>query len=245
MITEKQIKIFDTPLTMAESMAAEFKKICGEVILKKGMINIALSGGNTPKLLFEVLAENYKNEIDWQKVNFYWVDERCVPPNDFESNFGMTEKYLLSKIEIPVENVHRVLGENESANEAIRYSEVLKNNLKIKNDLPEFDLTLLGMGDDGHTASIFPDQMGILNSNEICAVAVHPVTGQKRITLTGRVINNSDSVYFLVTGKSKSEIIKIIFEKKNGYLKFPAAHIELTNGELNWYLDKEAFGEIG
>ncbi|MBK8551208.1 MAG: 6-phosphogluconolactonase [Ignavibacteria bacterium] len=226
-------------------MAAGFKKICDEVILKKGKINIALSGGNTPKLLFEVLAENYRNEIDWRSVNFYWVDERCVRPDDSESNFGMTEKYLLNKIEIPVENVHRVSGENEPEEEAIRYSQVLKENLTIENNFPRFDLTLLGMGDDGHTASIFPDQMEILDSNEICAVAVHPVSGQKRITLTGRVINNSDRVYFLVTGKSKSDIIKIIFEEKNGYLNFPAAHIELTNGELNWYLDKEAFGQSG
>lgn len=243
MNTELLVKIFDNPIILAVSTAEEFKKICDEVILKKGKINIALSGGNTPKLLFEVLAVNYKNEIDWQKVNFYWADERCVPPDDFESNYGMTEKYFLNRIEIPVANIHRVLGENEPGKEAMRYSQVLRENLPIENSLPAFDLTLLGMGDDGHTASIFPDQMEIIDSDEICAVAVHPASGQKRITLTGRVINNSARIYFLVTGKSKSEVVKIILGKKNGYMKFPASHIELPDRELNWYLDKEAFGQ--
>ncbi len=223
-----------------KAMAAEFKKICDEVISKKGKINIAISGGNTPKLLFEVLAENYKNKIDWMNVNFYWVDERCVPPADPESNFGMTHKNLFSKVKIPEDNVYRILGENDPKDEAVRYSEVLKNNLEIKNNFPEFDLMLLGIGDDGHTASIFPDQMKLLNSQDVCAVATHPSSGQKRITLTGRVINNSKRVYFLVTGKSKSEVVKDILEKKNDYLKYPAAHIKPTDGDLNWYLDKEA-----
>jgi 6-phosphogluconolactonase len=219
-----------------------FKKICDDVILKNGKINIALSGGNTPKLMFEVLARDYKNKIDWLEVNLFWVDERCVPPNDKESNFGMTEKILLRNISIPEENVHRIFGNYEPEKEVYRYSQDLKKYLKLRNGFPEFDLILLGVGDDGHTASIFPNQMALLNSNDVCAVAIHPSTGQKRITLTGEAINNADRIYFLVMGKNKEEVIKKILEKKDDYLKYPAANIKPDEGEVEWYLDKEAAG---
>lgn len=187
-----------------------------------------------------MLARDYRNKIDWAKVNVYWADERCVPPDDEESNFGMTEKILLNKVNIPESNVHRIFGGNDPEEEAIRYSEIIKSNLEFKNGSPEFDLILLGVGDDGHTASIFPDQMELLSSENICAVATHPVSGQKRITLTGKVINTAARIYFLVTGKSKAEVVSKILEKSEDYLKYPAAHIDADNA--GWYLDKEAAG---
>lgn len=234
------IFISESPLILAETFASEFKNICDAVILQKGKINIAISGGNTPKLLFEVFAKDYKNELDWEKVNFYWADERCVDPGSDESNFGMTQKILFDKINIPEINIHRIHGENDPVTETIRYSEVIKNNLKISNGFPEFDLILLGMGDDGHTASIFPDQMVLFKSEDVCAVAVHPVGKQKRITLTGKVINNADKIYFLITGKSKAVVVSNIIEKKNGYRKFPAANILTNNIYPIWYLDENA-----
>ena len=221
-------------------MAAELKKICEVIILKKGKINIAFSGGNTPKLLFMILGSKYQDKIDWTRVNLFWVDERCVPPESEESNFGMTYKYLLSNIIIPGSNIHRIEGENIPYNESERYSGVLRNNLTLYNNLPQLDILFLGMGDDGHTASIFPDQMYLLNSDNYCEVAMNPYTGQKRITLTGKVISNSERIYFLVTGKNKAEIVKDILEKENEYKKYPASHIEEVNGNLKWYLDKEA-----
>jgi len=238
------VKIFDTPTDLAESMASELKKIYEVVILKKGKVSIALSGGNTPKLLFQTLSNNYKDKIDWSKVNLFWVDERCVPPESEESNFGMTYKYLLSNINIPGSNIHRIEGENIPYNEAERYAGVLRNNLRLENNLPKLDITLLGMGDDGHTASIFPDQMYLLNSDNYCEVAMNPYTGQKRITLTGKVINNSERIYFLVTGKNKAEIVKDILEKENEYKKYPASHIEEVNGQIKWYLDKGASAKL-
>lgn len=225
-ILSDKINIYDTPQELAESFAGEFKKICDEVISKTGKINIALSGGNTPKILFEILAVDYKSKIDWAKVNLFWVDERCVPPDDEESNYGMTKKYLLNKINIPSINVHRIFGEKPPEEEAKRYSVIVKLNLVSKNGLPEFDMILLGVGEDGHTASIFPDQMELLNSNEIYAAGKNPVSGQARITLTGRVINNADRIYFLVAGKSKAEVVEKILNKSGDYLKYPAAHIE-------------------
>lgn len=227
-------------MVLAESFAAEFKNICDEEILKKGKINIAISGGNTPKLLFEVLAKEYKNKLDWEKINFYWADERCVDPGSDESNYGMTRNIFFNKISIPDSNIHRIYGENDPLSEAVRYSKVIKSNLKKSNGFPKFDLILLGMGDDGHIASIFPDQMDLFKSEDVCAVAVHPASRQKRITLTGKVISNADKIYFLVTGKSKAEVVSEIIEKKNDYLKLPAANIQTNKIYPIWYLDEDA-----
>jgi len=227
---------------LAESVAAEFKNICEEYISKTGNINIAISGGNTPKLFFEMLVKDYKDKIDWSKINFYWVDERCVSPDSNESNFGKTYNFLFNKINIPERNIHRIYGENDPASEAVRYSKEIKNNLKLRNGFPKFDLILLGMGDDGHTASIFPDQMELLNSVNVCAVAVHPESRQKRITLTGNVINNADKICFLISGKSKAEVVMKIIEKKNRFMKYPASHIHGNSNNPFWYLDKEAAG---
>lgn len=233
------IKIFETSLILSEAFAKDFIEKCNSLISEKGNANIALSGGNTPKLLFTILADEYLNEIDWQKLNFYWVDERCVPADSIESNFGEAERILFSKTNSD-KNIHRIIGEEDPVKEAERYSEVLKNNLPVKNNFPEFDLILLGMGDDGHTASIFPERMDLLNSEKYAEVAVHPDTKQNRITLTGKVINNSSKIVFLVTGKNKSGIVKDILEKKNGSENYPAAHIKGDGGNVVWYFDSDA-----
>lgn len=152
----------------------------------------------------------------------------------------MTNKILLSKIKIPGNNIHRIFGEALPESEAIRYSEEIRNNIKLNNGLPSFDLILLGMGDDGHTASIFPDQMNLLKSIQVCAVAVHPESGQKRITLTGKVINNAEKIFFLITGKGKAGVVSEILEERNDYMKYPASHIHTDKNYPYWYLDKDA-----
>ena len=234
------IFISETATQLAQSFALEFKNLCDAVIIDKGRINLAISGGNTPKLLFEVLATEYKNKINWERIFFYWVDERCVSPESIESNYGMTRKILFEKINIPYRNIHRIHGENDPASEAVRYSDLIKNNLKNENGFPKFDLILLGMGDDGHTASIFPDRLDLLKSEDVCAVAVHPESKQKRITLTGKTINNADKIYFLVTGKGKAEVIFEILEKKHNYLKYPSSYIHPNKYYPVWFLDREA-----
>lgn len=187
-------------------------------------------------MFFTILSLDYKKKIEWSKVNFYWADERCVPPEDDESNYGMTKKLLLSKVEIPESNIHRIMGEINPRDEAVRYSEILRENLKQKNNFPVFDLILLGMGDDGHTASIFPDQMSLLTSEKICDVAIQPTSKQKRITLTGKTINNALRINFLATGKEKEKKVNDILEKKNDYLKYPASHINPIEGTVKWYV---------
>ncbi len=207
---------------------------------QQNVFNLAVSGGNTPALLFSHLANNYLNIINWQKVHFYWVDERCVPPDNNDSNYKLAYDNLLSKLNISTKQIHRIKGEANPDKEALHYAKLVWKNIE-KNKitgLPAFDLILLGIGSDGHTASIFPDQMELLEVNRLYQVAIHPETQQKRITTTGKLINSATNISFLVTGKDKSTIIyKIISEKDNLY---PASNISPIHGNIEWFLDEEA-----
>jgi 6-phosphogluconolactonase len=202
--------------------------------------HLAVSGGKTPDLLFSELAAKYNDSELWRKVHFWWVDERMVSPENPESNFGVANCLLFSKISIPEENIHRIKGENEPKSEALAYADEIRGKIPIREGWPVFDLILLGMGDDGHTASIFPDQMELLSSNQICEVATHPSSGQKRITLTGRSINRAEKVCFLVPGANKAERMEEIWGKKENANLLPAAHILPVVGELSWYVDEAA-----
>lgn len=231
--------VFSTPEILAESFSEHLKNLTDDIIRKKGKADIALSGGNTPKLLYKIMAEKFTDKILWNKINFYWADERCVPSDSNESNFGEADRLLFSKLNCNL-NLYRIKGESDPGIESERYSDLLRKNLPIKNGFPEFDIILLGMGEDGHTASIFPGQSELLTAEKYCDVSVNPLSNQPRITITGRVINNSDRIYFLVTGNNKSRVVKEILERGNNSLIYPAAYISQSNGEINWYLDSPA-----
>jgi len=236
----KNVKIFPSPYDLAEKFAEEMVNMIAESAQKQKQFTIALSGGSTPELLFTLLSEKFAESVPWQYVHVFWGDERCVAPDNAESNFGMTMKKLLGKIEIPFMNIHRIKGEDDPENEALRYSDEILIHTMNRNGLPLFDLIMLGLGEDGHTASIFPGHLELLNSDKICETASHPVTHQKRITLTGKVINNADAVTFLVTGKKKESIVEKMFKKDPTALNYPASYIVPVYGRLTWYIDKEA-----
>lgn len=237
---KQSIRIFPTPQALAESLALDlFNKItCANTSVNH--FTIALSGGNTPRLLFTVLGDQYASSVPWDKVHFFWVDERCVPPEDHESNFGMTNEVLFSKIKIPQENIHRIKGEDDPTKEAERYSKEIIDFTVKRDRLPFFDIMLLGLGEDGHTASVFPGNEELFLTDKICTTAVQPSTGQKRITITGKIINNAGSIIFIVTGKNKAVIVNNIIGKHNNKKQFPASFVKPTDGRLLWYLDEEA-----
>lgn len=226
------------------SLAAAFASRLCDRIAERPRVTIALSGGSTPQWLFRCLAQDYPEKIDWGKVHLFWGDERCVPPEDPESNFRMARELLLRHIRIPSENIHRILGEAEPAGEAERYAEEIREFVDQSAGWPEFDLIILGLGEDGHTASIFPNQMELLQTNAICAVASHPGSGQKRITLTGPVLNQAREVAFLVTGATKADVVQQVLNRKGNWQDLPAAHINPSEGKLLWYLDAQAAGSI-
>ena len=240
----ESVKIFSSKEELAIKFCEEFFFLSERFRERKKFFNVALSGGKTPEIIFQTLADNYANKINWENVRFFWGDERCVPPDDPESNYGMTKKFLLDRINIPAENVYRIFGENSPPDGAVRYQEQF---LKLFNDNitnAKFELTILGLGDDGHTASIFSNSLQLLSVKDLFAVAEHPVTKQKRITATGRLINNSKKIIFLVTGESKSLVLNEIIGRQNNYLKYPAAHIGPINGTLEWYVDESAASRL-
>ena len=187
--------------------------------------HIALSGGSTPALMFDLWAKEYSHLTPWKKLRFYWVDERCVAPDDAESNYGMAYQHLLSKVPVPESHIYRIDGENEPEEECKRYSELVSKKTPLEDGLPVFDIVLLGAGDDGHTSSIFPGQEHLLTTSEIYAVGVHPESGQKRIALTGKPIMNAKHVIFFVTGeKKKSVVLAIKGVGNNGPAAYVAHH---------------------
>ena len=221
-------------------VAQEFADYFEKAVAVSNQFFVALSGGSTPKVIFDLLASEYATAIDWQKVHFFWGDERCVLPTDDQSNYKMTLDHLLSKISIPSININRVLGENNSKEEALRYGTLLNDKLPIVDGVPQFNLVILGMGDDGHTASIFPHEIDLWNASENCVVANHPESGQQRISLSGKIINNAREVAFLVTGVSKAEKVVEIIGRKGCYENYPASLVVPNSGKLTWYMDKEA-----
>ena len=236
------LTIYRDPEELANKVADQLMEWIAQSKGKR--YDLAISGGSTPNLLFSTLAAKYADSKLWQKTNFWWVDERMVSPRDPESNYGKALQYLFSKVTIPEKNIHRILGENDPVPEAEDYAQQIKAELTMKDELPSFDLIMLGLGEDGHTASIFPNQMELLLSDHLCEVAYHPVSSQKRITLTGKVINNAQKIFFLVTGANKAESLSEIRMKGEKGKLLPASHIQPISGELFWYTDESAAQQL-
>jgi 6-phosphogluconolactonase len=237
---KNSFRIFETPSELSSTLAKEITERIIASANKERPYSISLSGGSTPELLYSFLFDEFVNAVPWEFVHLFWGDERCVLPDHPESNYGNIQKFFNEKTGLSIHNIHRIRGEDEPETEAARYSAEISAMLPSRDGLPVFDLILLGMGEDGHTASIFPDQMQLLDSERICGVAIHPVSGQNRITLTGKVINNAEAVVILVTGVKKAQVIGKIFNNAPEKDKYPVSHIKPVYGSLDWYLDREA-----
>lgn len=242
METFTEVRIYSKPKKVYNAIAAEIIKLTHNSTQE--IFDIALSGGNSPKGLFKKLSKKYADQIPWERIHFWWGDERCVGPDDEQSNYKMTVDYLFSQISIPETNIHRIKGEADPEEEAIRYSTEMETSLNSRGKDPVFDIIILGLGDDGHTASIFPDQLELFEHKQSCAVAQHPITRQKRITITGNVLNNANQIFFLVTGESKALRISEIMNDNEAAKLLPAYYISPTNGELIWFLDELAAAQI-
>jgi 6-phosphogluconolactonase len=242
MTASTEVKIYPKPKKVAKAVARELFHLVHHS--SQPRFDIALSGGNTPKKLFKVLTKKYSGSIPWNRIHFWWGDERCVSPASDESNFKMAGDLLFAHIKLPSSNIHRIKGENDPQTEAKRYAAEMDKYLNKRNKIPVFDLILLGMGDDGHTASIFPGQLDIFKETKSCVASRHPLSGQNRITLTGKVLNNANRIFFLVTGENKARRISGIMNNDEEAKQYPAYHIEPENGSLIWFLDEPAASHI-
>ena len=235
-----KVSIFSSNVHLAEACATEIMNRINENLSSGKTFSLVLPGGSTPGLLFSILAEHYGTSINWQRVHLFWGDERCVPADHQESNYRLAKQNLIDKIEILATNIHRIKGEEDPYSEADRYQKEISDNTPSEGVRPVFDLIILGMGEDGHIASVFPDNAYLFNSDKVCDVAIHPLTRQKRITLTGSVINNADAIFILVTGKNKATIVSNVLDKNDVTNNYPVSRVNSRSGLVRWYLDKEA-----
>jgi 6-phosphogluconolactonase len=236
---ERIVKIFNS----IDELSQFFAERMAQRIYKSPdgqYFSLMLSGGSTPKAIFKYLVANYKDKINWKKLLIFWGDERCVPPDNNESNFKMANEILLSHIPIPKQNIFRIHGEANPSSEAKRYSKIVKEHVLSKNNIPQFDLIMLGLGEDGHMASIFPGNLQLFESDNLFEAVQHPQTKQKRITASGKLINNAQIVIFFVTGETKAAMVSNLLDKKEGWSDLPASQIHPKNGKLLWLLDHYA-----
>ena len=236
---ERILKVFRDNHELAMEIARDLVHTVNMVHTESRKAALALSGGNTPKQFFSVLGNIYREFEGWQNTLFFWSDERCVPPDSQESNYKTVQEVFFDKAAVPPGNIHRIFGENEPWREAERYSSEILENVTLRLGIPRFDIIYLGLGEDGHIASIFPGNISLFDSSRVCEVAEHPSSGQKRITLTGTVINNAASVIFAVTGRHKAEMVAEILENPSSGI-YPASLVKPLSGRLTWYLDLEA-----
>lgn len=222
--------------------ADEFIRLAHRAIESAGGFTVALSGGSTPKGLYELLAlEGYKERVPWSRVHLFFGDERCVAPDHPESNYRMVREALLSRVSIPVENVHRMPGEQEPGIAAGEYEKELQKYFRLaEGTLPRFDLVLLGVGEDGHTASLFPESDALAESRHLVVANFVEKLKAHRLTLTFPVLNHAAAVLFLVSGRTKAVIVKEILAKESGSARFPAARVSPVAGRLTWMVTQDA-----
>lgn len=236
------VEIFPAPMEMSEAAAKLFTARAAEAVSARGRFTAALSGGKTPVAIYTLLAKApYVSQIPWARVHLFWGDERCVPPDHVDSNYRMVREILLDHVPIPPANVHRMPGEMDPVEAAARYEEQLREFfVPHGGGFHVFDLILLGLGEDGHTASLFPGTRALRESARW--VLGHYVDAQKgwRITLTPPIINAAHTLVFIVSGAGKAAVLKEILEGPIRPDTLPAQIVRPADGTLLWMLDREA-----
>lgn len=239
------IQVLSDLEAMSHKAAELFVNTSRSCIASQGKFSVALSGGSTPKRLYSLLGSaEYSPQVDWQRVHFFWVDERCVPKEHEESNFKTAFNTLLSKIPIPDGNVHRMKGEEDPDKAAMDYEKEVRNFFGVSG-LPMFDLVILGMGEDGHTASLFPGSNLLKERIRLAAPVYLERPNRNRITLTLPVLNNATQILFLVAGHSKADVVYEILGHGRKKERYPAELISPVHGSITWLIDQEAAEKLG
>jgi 6-phosphogluconolactonase len=244
-----EYRVYEQQDALARATAQHFVDQIQAAVAERGLARIAISGGNTPKVVFSLLAsanEPYRAAIPWDRLWIFWIDERCVPPDDADSNYRMTNELLLSKVPLPSDHVIRIEGELDPEEAAARYESAIRGHFRLEGaEVPIFDVAQLGMGDDGHTASLFPHTEGLHELGRI-AIANH-VPQQKRswrVTLTGPVIDAARHVFFLIDGEKKADPVGRVLLGPYDPETLPSQLIQPQSGRLLFYLDRAAAAHL-
>jgi len=239
-----EVRVFQNLEFLSYAAAQLFLDQAEQSIKDRGRFLVALTGGSTPERLFQMLAEDKSGKIDWNKTHTFWGDERCVPPDDPESNYRMARELLLRRVNIPDANVHRIQGELEPLDASKDYGQVLKRFASPPFQWPRFDLVLLGMGEDGHTASLFPGSpVEALGPTE--AVTAHyQDRPAERVTLTPPVFNTARLVLFMLIGGNKASTLSKVLSDTHQPQLYPAQRIDPKDGKLVWLVDQAAASKL-
>ena len=249
MTTKPPIEVFPDREKLIQAAAEHVIQLTSQGITENGRVAIALSGGSTPRPLYTLLAtKRYSQRIDWLRVHVFWGDERCVPPDNPQSNYQMARETLLDEVPIPVSNIHRIRGEEDPEKAAVAYEKELRTffGVDARDGSPRlgFDLILLGMGDNGHTASLFPGSPAV-NEKERWVMAQYvEVVSMWRITLTPVVSNAAKNVLFIVSGAEKAERLRDVLEGPFQPEVLPAQIVRPASGRLLWFVDRTAAGRL-
>jgi 6-phosphogluconolactonase len=240
--TSVEIRKLTTPQELFAAAAEEVVRAAEEAVAARGRFTIALSGGSTPKSLFNLLATNARTTLPWDRMFFFWGDERHVPPTDAESNYRMADEAMLSKIPVAAGNVFRIATENpDAAAAADAYEQTLRKFFQLgPGEFPRFDLILLGMGPDGHTASLFPGTAALQEKSRLVVANWVEKLKASRITLTLPVLNAARCVAFLVSGTDKADALKAVLEGDAPGEQYPSKLVKPSDGKLIWLVDRAA-----
>jgi len=236
------IRTFPDVDALMRGAAEQFVERTRQAVADRGRFSVALSGGGTPKAAYELLATDpFRSRVDWARVHVFWGDERCVPPNDARSNYRMVREALLDHVPLPATNIHRIRGELPPADGATDYEAVLASH--FGNESPRFDLVLLGLGTNGHTASLFPGTAVLHEQRRRAAEVYVAELDMWRVTLTAPAINAAAFAMFLVTGQEKADVVRQVIQGPRDPERLPAQLIQPA-GELVWLLDRAAAGRL-
>lgn len=236
-----QISIYPDLDTLSQQAAQYIARLASQSIVTHGRFTIALSGGSTPKKLYSLLgSEPYCSQINWAQVEIFWGDERCVPPDDPESNYAMAQQVLLSKIPIPANQIHRMPADQSDRGAASQaYTQEMQRTFGTDR-IPAFDLIQLGMGPEGHTASLFPHQPSLHEQQRLVMPVSVPKPPPDRLTFTPPLLNAARNILFLVTGREKADAVHAVLEGDYNPAEYPAQIVRPTQGEVTWMLDTQA-----
>lgn len=233
-------QIFPTSAALSYGAAEKISAALSAAHIRGGIVSLALSGGSTPRGVYEALATAaYRKKIDWSRLHIFWGDERCVPPESSESNYRMAHQAFLRDVPLPAHHIHRIRGELTPAEAARAYEIELRNTFGITGtEIPRLSLVLLGVGEDGHTASLFPGSTALHETRRLVTEVYVERLNTWRVTLTYPMLGNAEMILFLVSGPAKAPIARAVIH--DGKTEFPATHVALNGREVEWYIDRDA-----
>jgi 6-phosphogluconolactonase len=239
---KSQIIVIDDAQALYVRAAEEIAHFAGEAICSHGEFTLCLTGGLTPASAYELLAARFRLSVDWKGVQLFWGDERCVPPDDPASNFGMANRTMLSRLTLRPEQVHRIHGETEPAQAASEYEHDLRSFFRLEQPdaFPSFNLLLLGLGENAHVASLFPHHAALHEESRLAVAVEVTATPNRRISLTMPVINAAERVMFLVSGEKKAPAVRNVLQGPHDPEEYPAQLVKPWRGEIVWLIDKPA-----